>query len=114
MDKQPGPGASEGAGPSRKPRAAATGAATNGDGPDSPTGSHVEWCKQLIAATLSSQISSSGPADPRENRTGRRGDWLVFKRLPHRQDSLEEGLSYHGDSDSELLSDASASLCVPL
>ncbi|CAL1590756.1 unnamed protein product [Knipowitschia caucasica] len=84
MDKQPGPGASEGAGPSRKPRAAATGAATNGDGPDSPTGSHVEWCKQLIAATLSSQISSSGPADPRENRTGRRGDWLVFKRLPHR------------------------------
>uniref|UniRef100_A0A3Q2GSQ2 Uncharacterized protein n=1 Tax=Equus caballus TaxID=9796 RepID=A0A3Q2GSQ2_HORSE len=24
---------------------------------DSPTGSHVEWCKQLIAATISSQIS---------------------------------------------------------
>ncbi|KAI7795699.1 myotubularin-related protein 1b isoform X1 [Triplophysa rosa] len=25
--------------------------------PDSPTGAHVEWCKQLIAATMSSQIS---------------------------------------------------------
>lgn len=25
----------------------------------SPTGSHVEWCKQLIAATISSQISGS-------------------------------------------------------
>uniref|UniRef100_A0A8C6U891 phosphatidylinositol-3,5-bisphosphate 3-phosphatase n=1 Tax=Neogobius melanostomus TaxID=47308 RepID=A0A8C6U891_9GOBI len=35
----------------------------------SPTGSHVEWCKQLIAATISSQISSSVPTDPnRENR----------------------------------------------
>ncbi|XP_036843201.1 myotubularin-related protein 1 isoform X3 [Oncorhynchus mykiss] len=29
---------------------------------DSPTGSHVEWCKQLIAATISCQISSV-PAD---------------------------------------------------
>ncbi|CAB1345534.1 unnamed protein product [Coregonus sp. 'balchen'] len=28
---------------------------------DSPTGSHVEWCKQLIAATISSQISSVPP-----------------------------------------------------
>uniref|UniRef100_A0A8C3PB53 phosphatidylinositol-3,5-bisphosphate 3-phosphatase n=1 Tax=Chrysemys picta bellii TaxID=8478 RepID=A0A8C3PB53_CHRPI len=30
---------------------------------DSPTGSHVEWCKQLIAATISSQISGSVPSD---------------------------------------------------
>ncbi|XP_044538918.1 myotubularin-related protein 1-like [Gracilinanus agilis] len=30
---------------------------------DSPTGSHVEWCKQLIAATISSQISGSVPAE---------------------------------------------------
>uniref|UniRef100_A0A7N6FC59 phosphatidylinositol-3,5-bisphosphate 3-phosphatase n=1 Tax=Anabas testudineus TaxID=64144 RepID=A0A7N6FC59_ANATE len=29
----------------------------------SPTGSHVEWCKQLIAATISSQISGSVPTD---------------------------------------------------
>ncbi|XP_072599667.1 phosphatidylinositol-3-phosphate phosphatase MTMR1 isoform X9 [Vulpes vulpes] len=28
-------------------------------GDASPTGSHVEWCKQLIAATISSQISGS-------------------------------------------------------
>uniref|UniRef100_A0A8C4PR49 phosphatidylinositol-3,5-bisphosphate 3-phosphatase n=1 Tax=Equus asinus TaxID=9793 RepID=A0A8C4PR49_EQUAS len=27
--------------------------------PTYPTGSHVEWCKQLIAATISSQISGS-------------------------------------------------------
>uniref|UniRef100_A0A673AX06 phosphatidylinositol-3,5-bisphosphate 3-phosphatase n=1 Tax=Sphaeramia orbicularis TaxID=375764 RepID=A0A673AX06_9TELE len=30
---------------------------------DVPTGSHVEWCKQLIAATISSQISGSVPPD---------------------------------------------------
>uniref|UniRef100_A0A4X2JUP3 GRAM domain-containing protein n=1 Tax=Vombatus ursinus TaxID=29139 RepID=A0A4X2JUP3_VOMUR len=30
---------------------------------DSPTGSHVEWCKQLIAATISSQISGSVPSE---------------------------------------------------
>lgn len=29
----------------------------------SPTGSHVEWCKQLIAATISSQISGSVQPD---------------------------------------------------
>ncbi|XP_077163829.1 phosphatidylinositol-3-phosphate phosphatase MTMR1 isoform X2 [Paroedura picta] len=41
---------------------------------DSPTGSHVEWCKQLIAATISSQISGSTPADTvsREYRVYRR------------------------------------------
>ncbi|XP_075896695.1 myotubularin-related protein 1a isoform X2 [Nelusetta ayraudi] len=30
---------------------------------DSPTGSHVEWCKQLIAATICSQISGPVPSD---------------------------------------------------
>ncbi|XP_048369900.1 myotubularin-related protein 1 isoform X6 [Sphaerodactylus townsendi] len=41
---------------------------------DSPTGSHVEWCKQLIAATISSQISGSMPTDSisREYRVYRR------------------------------------------
>lgn len=29
----------------------------------SPTGSHVEWCKQLIAATISSQISGGVPPE---------------------------------------------------
>uniref|UniRef100_A0A3B3ZFZ0 phosphatidylinositol-3,5-bisphosphate 3-phosphatase n=1 Tax=Periophthalmus magnuspinnatus TaxID=409849 RepID=A0A3B3ZFZ0_9GOBI len=60
MEKQIGAGAgpADGAGPNRKPRAPGTGGSTNGDTLDSPTGSHVEWCKQLIAATLTSQISS--------------------------------------------------------
>ncbi|XP_051537236.1 myotubularin-related protein 1-like isoform X1 [Myxocyprinus asiaticus] len=31
--------------------------------PDSPTGAHVEWCKQLIAATISSQISGPISSD---------------------------------------------------
>ncbi|XP_061620606.1 myotubularin-related protein 2-like isoform X2 [Phyllopteryx taeniolatus] len=30
----------------------------SGQDPDSPSGGHVEWCKQLIAATLSSHISA--------------------------------------------------------
>lgn len=30
----------------------------------SPTGSHVEWCKQLIAATISSQISGPVASEP--------------------------------------------------
>ncbi|XP_032851889.2 myotubularin-related protein 1 isoform X3 [Tyto alba] len=45
---------------------------------DSPTGSHVEWCKQLIAATISSQISGSVPSegvsrDYREIQDGHNG-----------------------------------------
>ncbi|XP_038128784.1 myotubularin-related protein 1a isoform X2 [Cyprinodon tularosa] len=39
-------------------------AATSGsDAADSSAGSHVEWCKQLIAATLSSQISRTAQPD---------------------------------------------------
>ncbi|KAL1766564.1 myotubularin-related protein 1 isoform X2 [Sigmodon hispidus] len=56
----PGPGPSAGWRPSR----VAGGASASSRQPsmetlDSPTGSHVEWCKQLIAATISSQISGS-------------------------------------------------------
>ncbi|XP_045141401.1 myotubularin-related protein 1 isoform X2 [Echinops telfairi] len=40
----------------------------------SPTGSHVEWCKQLIAATISSQISGSVTS---ENVSR---DYKVFRR----------------------------------
>ncbi|XP_043913100.1 myotubularin-related protein 1 isoform X1 [Protopterus annectens] len=39
----------------------AASAADSGEPLESPTGSHVEWCKQLIAATISSQISASVP-----------------------------------------------------
>ncbi|XP_028829174.1 myotubularin-related protein 1a isoform X4 [Denticeps clupeoides] len=52
--------------PSRKPRSlGAIGGARqeSADTQDSPTGSHVEWCKQLIAATLNSQMSASIPPD---------------------------------------------------
>ncbi|XP_036017905.1 myotubularin-related protein 1 isoform X5 [Mus musculus] len=54
----PGPGASW------RPSRVAGGASASSRHPsietlDSPTGSHVEWCKQLIAATISSQISGS-------------------------------------------------------
>ncbi|XP_053485016.1 myotubularin-related protein 1a isoform X3 [Ictalurus furcatus] len=46
----------------RKPRTLGVNIAArrdSSDSADSPTGSHVEWCKQLIAATISSQISGS-------------------------------------------------------
>ncbi|XP_036764297.2 myotubularin-related protein 1 isoform X2 [Manis pentadactyla] len=56
----------EGPGPAggRRPPRGAGGPAAGSRQPsvetlDSPTGSHVEWCKQLIAATISSQISGS-------------------------------------------------------
>ncbi|XP_018607587.2 myotubularin-related protein 1b isoform X5 [Scleropages formosus] len=76
MEKHPSAAAygygpeSSGAAPNRKPsRGGGGGAAAGGTGSrqpsvetlDSPTGSHVEWCKQLIAATISSQISGSVP-----------------------------------------------------
>lgn len=51
-----------------------------------PGGSHVEWCKQLIAATISSQISGPTFPDP----TSRDG-------------KDDGGQGCQGDSDSELL-----------
>ncbi|XP_029106812.1 myotubularin-related protein 1b isoform X3 [Scleropages formosus] len=108
MEKHPSAAAygygpeSSGAAPNRKPsRGGGGGAAAGGTGSrqpsvetlDSPTGSHVEWCKQLIAATISSQISGSvpppatPPPDPgpmicisRDYKVGRRSDLRVFKR----------------------------------
>ncbi|XP_034146440.1 myotubularin-related protein 1a isoform X2 [Esox lucius] len=61
---------------------------------DSPTGSHVEWCKQLIAATISSQMLSVTP-----DAASR--DCKVSKR-PDLRDSMDEVHSYQCDSDSEL------------
>ncbi|EDL86653.1 rCG41272, isoform CRA_c, partial [Rattus norvegicus] len=54
----PGPGASW------RPARVAGGASGSSRHPsmetlDSPAGSHVEWCKQLIAATISTQMSGS-------------------------------------------------------
>ncbi|XP_059398741.1 myotubularin-related protein 2-like isoform X2 [Carassius carassius] len=42
-----------------------TSAQSNAETPDSPTGPHVEWCKQLIAATMSNQFS--GPISSEMN-----------------------------------------------
>ncbi|XP_024143929.1 myotubularin-related protein 1a isoform X2 [Oryzias melastigma] len=73
-----------------KPRDTPSSAAPAGNGPESPTGSHVEWCKELIAATISSQISRSAPSD-----------------TPNRESKdADEGLCCHGESDSEHSSDA--------
>ncbi|KAK9971516.1 hypothetical protein ABG768_024879 [Culter alburnus] len=65
------------------------------DSLDSPTGSHVEWCKQLIAATISSQISGGVPPEaiPRECKVGKKIDFRS-------QDSGEDGCQF--DSDYEL------------
>ncbi|XP_057711483.1 myotubularin-related protein 1a isoform X1 [Corythoichthys intestinalis] len=52
----------------------------SGPDPDSPTGGHVEWCKQLIAATLSSHISANCDIN---------------------KDPADERLRCHGDGDSE-------------
>ncbi|XP_076829829.1 myotubularin-related protein 1a isoform X15 [Brachyhypopomus gauderio] len=51
----------------------------SGDSLDSPTGSHVEWCKQLIAATISSQISATVPPEvaPRDSKALKEAQKLV-------------------------------------
>ncbi|XP_051564332.1 myotubularin-related protein 1-like isoform X1 [Myxocyprinus asiaticus] len=57
------------------------------DSIDSPTGSHVEWCKQLIAATISSQISGTLPPEAvtRECKVGKKIDFRVSRRPNLRQ-----------------------------
>ncbi|XP_060888086.1 myotubularin-related protein 1a isoform X2 [Labrus mixtus] len=92
MEKHAGaPGGSDGAGPNRKLWGSPTSGAAAGETPESPSGSHVEWCKQLIAATISSQISVTPEHSIRDGK----------------QDSLDEGLCYHGDGDSEHPANAS-------
>ncbi|XP_039996876.1 myotubularin-related protein 1a isoform X3 [Xiphias gladius] len=88
MEKQAGAaGTADGAGPNRKPWGSPNFGPATGDTLDSPAGSHVEWCKQLIAATISNQISGSVPPD------------IVNK--DKKQDLHDEGLCYHKESDSE-------------
>ncbi|XP_029381995.1 myotubularin-related protein 1a isoform X5 [Echeneis naucrates] len=72
MEKQAGhaeaSGAADGAGPSRKARSPAPCTPASSETVESPSGSHVEWCKQLIAATISSQILGPVPADTRDKK----------------------------------------------
>ncbi|XP_074863506.1 phosphatidylinositol-3-phosphate phosphatase MTMR1 isoform X4 [Carettochelys insculpta] len=61
---------------------------------DSPTGSHVEWCKQLIAATISSQISGSVPSESISR------DYKVYKRPDVRE--VQDGHNgYHSEGEAD-------------
>ncbi|XP_072562721.1 myotubularin-related protein 1b isoform X2 [Paramormyrops kingsleyae] len=116
MEKQPSDGAATS---NRKPYRPADAAAASGSRSgsaskqpsaetlDSPTGSHVEWCKQLIAATISSQISGTVPPDPvsRDYKVGWRKDLRVSRRPDlgalrdsGRQDQMEEAPRVPGET----------------
>ncbi|XP_070944463.1 phosphatidylinositol-3-phosphate phosphatase MTMR1 isoform X2 [Macaca nemestrina] len=91
----PNPGPAGG----RRPPRAAGGAAAGSRQPsvetlDSPTGSHVEWCKQLIAATISSQISGSVTS---ENVSR---DYKVFRR-PDIREIQEEHNGYPSEAEAD-------------
>ncbi|XP_053230308.1 myotubularin-related protein 1 isoform X5 [Podarcis raffonei] len=105
-----GPGAAAAA------AAAATGAASSSSAAgsrqpsvetlDSPTGSHVEWCKQLIAATISSQISGSVPSDSvsREYRVYRRPTVRAL-RDGNKLAQMEEAPLFPGESIKAIAKD---------
>ncbi|XP_066496387.1 myotubularin-related protein 1 isoform X3 [Tiliqua scincoides] len=73
---------------------------------DSPTGSHVEWCKQLIAATISSQISGSVPSDnvSREYRVYRRPTIRAL-RDGNKLAQMEEAPLFPGESIKAIAKD---------
>ncbi|XP_028570256.2 phosphatidylinositol-3-phosphate phosphatase MTMR1 isoform X4 [Podarcis muralis] len=73
---------------------------------DSPTGSHVEWCKQLIAATISSQISGSVPSDnvSREYRVYRRPTVRAL-RDGNKLAQMEEAPLFPGESIKAIAKD---------
>nr|XP_020830711.1 myotubularin-related protein 1 isoform X8 [Phascolarctos cinereus] len=71
---------------------------------DSPTGSHVEWCKQLIAATISSQISGSVPSESisRDYRVFRRPDIRNTYKTGTRLQEVQDGHSgYHSEAGAD-------------
>ncbi|XP_042335722.1 myotubularin-related protein 1 isoform X3 [Sceloporus undulatus] len=73
---------------------------------DSPTGSHVEWCKQLIAATISSQISGSVPSDTvsREYRVYKRPTIRAL-RDGNKLAQMEEAPLFPGESIKSIAKD---------
>ncbi|KAH0630836.1 hypothetical protein JD844_004126 [Phrynosoma platyrhinos] len=73
---------------------------------DSPTGSHVEWCKQLIAATISSQISGSVPSDSvsREYRVYKRPTIRAL-RDGNKLAQMEEAPLFPGESIKAIAKD---------
>ncbi|KAG2464028.1 MTMR1 protein, partial [Polypterus senegalus] len=64
---------------------------------DSPSGSHVEWCKQLIAATISSQIS--GAVQPEVSR-----DYKAL-RESNKQAQMEEAPRFPGETIKGIVKD---------
>ncbi|XP_026051200.1 myotubularin-related protein 1-like isoform X2 [Carassius auratus] len=71
---------------------------SNAETPDSPTGAHVEWCKQLIAATMSSQISGpiSSEMISRDYKTLREGN---------KQAQMEEAPRVPGETIKAIVKD---------
>ncbi|XP_050949443.1 myotubularin-related protein 1b isoform X2 [Labeo rohita] len=71
---------------------------SNAETPDSPTGAHVEWCKQLIAATMSSQISGpiSSEMNSREYKALREGN---------KQAQMEEAPRVPGETIKAIVKD---------
>ncbi|XP_038630276.1 myotubularin-related protein 1b isoform X2 [Scyliorhinus canicula] len=62
----------------KPPRLTSGSGQASAESPESPAGSHVEWCKQLIAATISTQLSTTTVPDAitkdyKENQDGRNG-----------------------------------------
>ncbi|XP_073680681.1 myotubularin-related protein 1b [Garra rufa] len=75
-----------------------TSAQPNAESPESPTGAHVEWCKQLIAATMSSQISGpiSSEMTSREYKSLREGN---------KQAQMEEAPRVPGETIKAIVKD---------
>ncbi|XP_058856676.1 myotubularin-related protein 1-like isoform X3 [Acipenser ruthenus] len=76
---------------------------------ESPSGSHVEWCRQLIAATISSQIAGpvSSEAISRDYKVSKRPPLPASKRPPL-PDCPDGPNSYLSDADPELTPHTSA------
>ncbi|XP_066105020.1 myotubularin-related protein 1 isoform X6 [Saccopteryx bilineata] len=70
---------------------------------DSPTGSHVEWCKQLIAATISSQISGSMTSEhiSRDYKVFRRPDTRNIHKARQRLEIQEEHNGYPSEAEAD-------------
>ncbi|XP_061454921.1 myotubularin-related protein 1 isoform X6 [Rhineura floridana] len=100
-----GPGAAAAAGGTSSSSAAGS-RQPSGETLDSPTGSHVEWCKQLIAATISSQISGSVPSDnvSREYRVYRRPTIRAL-RDGNKLAQMEEAPLFPGESIKAIAKD---------
>ncbi|XP_011529512.1 phosphatidylinositol-3-phosphate phosphatase MTMR1 isoform X7 [Homo sapiens] len=100
----PNPGPAGG----RRPPRAAGGATAGSRQPsvetlDSPTGSHVEWCKQLIAATISSQISGSVTSEnvSRDYKVFRRPDLRNIHKARQRLEIQEEHNGYPSEAEAD-------------